>query len=57
MRILLTGNKGFVGSHIEATLEKEHEIVGLDRRGDFKQWCEDMYAVMDTDLQLSLIHI
>ena len=55
MRILLTGNKGFVGSHIETVLKKEHEIVGLDRRGGFGQWCEDMYAVMDTGID-AIIH-
>lgn len=55
MRILLTGNKGFVGSHIEKALSKDHEIVGLDVRGSFTEWVDDMDAVMDTDID-TVIH-
>ena len=39
-RILITGDKGFVGSNIRATLEQEHEMVGLEARGQFRDWSE-----------------
>jgi ADP-L-glycero-D-manno-heptose 6-epimerase len=33
--ILITGNKGFIGRHLQAKLEKEgHEVYGLDRLDD-----------------------
>ncbi len=47
-RILMTGDKGFVGSHIRAALEGEHEVVGLEARERFRDWYDDMYDVMDT---------
>lgn len=55
MKILVTGNEGFAGSHIQKALELEHEVVGLDVRGTFEQWCEDMYAIMNTDID-AVVH-
>ena len=65
MRILLTGDRGFVGSHIRAGLESVYhvragvesiyDVVGLDVRGGFQEWIEDMNATMDTDID-AVIH-
>ena len=42
MKILLTGNKGFVGSHVESAFEADgHEVVGLEATNTFQQWCND----------------
>jgi nucleoside-diphosphate-sugar epimerase len=30
MNILLTGNEGFIGSHLFSNLKKEHNVIGLD---------------------------
>ena len=65
-RILITGDKGFVGSHIRAALEsdksrlgQEHvedsrcftgEMVGLEVRERFRDWYDDLYEVMDTPI-------
>ena len=65
MKALLTGDKGFVGSHIRVGLEHTHDIVGLDVRGSFTGWVDDMNSVMGRDIEavvhcgaiLSLIHI
>ena len=40
MRVLLTGNKGFIGREIEEVLTKENaiEVHGLDCDFDFKRW-------------------
>ena len=66
MKILLTGDQGFVGSHIRAELESvysvragvepAYEVVGLDVRGSFKDWADDMESVMGTDLE-AVIHV
>ena len=66
MKILLTGDKGFVGSHIRAGLESVYHVragvesiynvVGLDVRGEFQEWIEDMNAAMDTDID-AVIHV
>lgn len=55
MRILLTGDKGFVGSHIRAEVESVYDVVGLEVRGGFQEWIEDMNAAMDTDIDV-VIH-
>ena len=55
MRILLTGDKGFVGSHIRAEVESVYNVVGLEARGSFQEWIEDMNAAMDTDID-AVIH-
>lgn len=39
MQILLTGHKGFLGSHLmKALTETGHRVEGLDCDNDFKQW-------------------
>lgn len=39
MRILLTGNKGFIGSYIQEALQHaEHEVVTLDVATDIAKW-------------------
>ena len=37
MRILVTGAAGFIGQHLRAELEKDHEVVGVDKSdGDLR---------------------
>ena len=64
----MTGDKGFVGSHIRAVLEsdksrpgQEHvedsrcftgEVVGLEVRERFRDWYDDLYEVMDTPIDV-----
>lgn len=56
MRILLTGNRGFVGSHIEEALLKDgHEVVGLGQTQEFQRWHEEMYDIMDTNID-AIVH-
>lgn len=56
MKILLTGNKGFVGSHIQQSLEAEgHEIVGLEVHPTFKEWVKEMCRVVDLSIE-AVIH-
>lgn len=55
MRVLITGDKGFVGSNIRATLEQEHEVVGLEAQGRFRDWYDEMYDVMDTPID-AVVH-
>ena len=51
MKILLTGNKGFVGSHIENALAADgHEIVGLEVHPTFKEWVDEMKRVVTPDI-------
>ena len=52
MRILLTGNEGFVGNHIQRALERENEIVGLEAKPTFREWYNEMHDVMDTDIDV-----
>ena len=56
MRIVLTGDKGFVGVHIRKELEVTHEVVGLEATEQFQDWYDNMNAVMDTDID-AVIHI
>ena len=56
MRILITGDKGFVGSNLRATLEPNHEVVGLEARERFRDWYDEMYAIMDTPID-GVIHV
>ena len=37
MKILITGNKGFVGSHLSKRLEEKHKIIGLDKEMDIRK--------------------
>lgn len=36
MKILITGHKGFIGSHVYERLSKNHEVIGADIKGDPK---------------------
>ena len=57
MKILLTGNKGFVGSHVQTALEADgHEIVGLEVKRTFREWYDELYTVMDTPID-AVIHL
>ena len=56
MRILITGNEGFVGNHIQKALEQENEIVGLEAKPTFREWYNEMYEIMDTPID-AVIHL
>ena len=56
MRILITGDKGFVGSNLRAALEPTYEVVGLEARERFRDWYDEMYAIMDTPID-GVIHV
>ena len=30
MKVLITGNRGFIGSHLWKALEPNHELIGVD---------------------------
>ena len=56
MKILLTGNKGFVGSHIENALTADgHEVVGLEVHPTFREWYDEMRLVVTDDIE-AVIH-
>ena len=56
MKVLLTGNKGFVGSHIENALAADgHEVVGLEVCPTFKEWCDEMQSVVTDDID-GIVH-
>ena len=55
-RILVTGDRGFVGSQIRAALESAYEVVGLEAWGRFRDWYDEMYDVMDTPID-AVIHV
>lgn len=38
MKVLVTGHKGFIGSHVYEALKKNHEVVGLDYPDDIGSW-------------------
>lgn len=38
LRILITGDKGFVGSNLRAALEPTYKVVGLEARERFRDW-------------------
>jgi dTDP-4-dehydrorhamnose reductase len=41
MRILITGNRGFIGSRSEKVLGKEHDVVGIDKdEADISQFVQ-----------------
>lgn len=57
MRTLLTGNKGFVGSHVQRALEADgNEVVGLEASPTFREWYDEMNTVMDTPID-AVIHL
>ena len=57
MRILLTGDKGFVGSHLRKALTAEsHDVVGLEAKPTFQEWYDDMNVVMGTALE-AVVHV
>ena len=56
MKILLTGNKGFVGTHIQESLEQNgHEIIGLEAHPTFAEWYDEMHRVTDLPVD-AVIH-
>ena len=55
MKVLLTGDKGFVGSHIRVGLENSHDVVGLDVAGSFTEWINDMNSVLGRDIE-AVVH-
>ena len=55
MRLLLTGNEGFVGNHIQTALEQENEIAGLEAKPTFREWYNEMHDLMDTPID-AVIH-
>lgn len=56
MKILLTGDRGFVGSHIrEALVLEGHQIVGMEASQSFAEWHEDLHKV-PTDLD-AVLHV
>ena len=56
MRILLTGDKGFVGVHIRKELEVTHEVVGLEATEQFQDWYDNMNTAMDSNID-AVIHV
>ena len=52
MRILVTGDKGFIGSNLRVALEADgHEVVGLEVKSTFKEWYDEIYTIMDTPIE------
>ena len=49
MKILITGNSGYIGSHLTALLNEKHEVFGLDLKDPsvpvIKQWLCDIRNV------------
>ena len=57
MKILVTGNEGFVGSHIQASLEAAgHKIIGLEAKGSFREWYDEMRSILDRNID-AIIHV
>ena len=56
MRVLLTGDQGFVGSEIRKELETTHKVVGLEATEQFRDWYKDMNAAMDTEVD-AVVHV
>ena len=56
MKILLTGNEGFVGNHIQSTLEAKHEVIGLEAQPSFQEWYDEMNTVLDTSID-AVVHV
>lgn len=57
MKILLTGDKGFVGSHIrEALALEKHQVVGLEASQSFHQWCDDLPRMIPADIN-AVVHV
>lgn len=44
MKILLTGNKGYIGSWLEKRLEEKHEVIGVDIKADYDLLTETLFA-------------
>ena len=56
MRILLTGNKGFIGSYIQEALQhNEHEVLTLDVATDIATWRGAFVTLNPEDIDL-VIH-
>lgn len=55
MRILLTGHKGFVGSHVQRALEADgNEVVGLEATSTFQAWHDEMDVIMNTRIDATI---
>lgn len=53
MRILVTGDNGFIGSHLANTLKKDgHEVIGLDLKHGQKD-----YQTVDFDITKPMTHL
>ena len=55
MKILITGNRGFIGSYLEKTLSSSHEIIGLSRIDGYDITDFDSLEKLDTDID-TIIH-
>lgn len=64
MRILLTGNKGFVGSHLQKALTADgHSVLGMEADCSFDEWlgrfakskCDDRLHRLDAVLHVGAI--
>lgn len=42
MRILVTGYKGLVGSHVYKSLRSDHEVLGLEKHETLSKWIEQL---------------
>lgn len=42
IRILLTGNAGFVGHHVYKALRDDYQIVSLEKQNSFSYWIEEL---------------
>ena len=50
MRILITGDKGFVGRNLGKALRKDgHEIIGFEAETHFDQWLDKLHKLPDFD--------
>ena len=55
MRILLTGNKGFIGAYLQAALQTQHEVVTFDCATDIATWRTTFLSLNLKDIDL-VIH-
>ena len=42
-KIIITGNMGFIGSHLSEVLRKNYKIIGIDRQGGIYHRDIDFY--------------
>ena len=53
--ILLTGNKGFIGSHLQEALQQQHQIITLDCGTDLATWRKSFSSLNPKNIDL-VIH-